>query len=556
VLFLLAAVFFRTSHAPIWHLDTWSHWKYGQWICDHGRLPEREPFSPYSDRNSPLIDTWWLSQVVCYLVYARAGMEGIALFYGLAEVARTGLYLLACRRVTGSIWLALVAVLLMQAGRWMYFGVFRPQVLGEVCWAALLAVSSPWLTTSPPTTRGARFALVLGGALAVGLWANLHGAFLLAFVWLGVLLAGRCLDQAWARRNLSGALADLEARPLAVALGLSVVAACVNPYGPRLLVEAVRFGRLPVLQYVVEWKPLAPLATYNSTAVVVSFVGVLLTVRLSPRRFGAAEVILLAFFGPAAWFAARMLPWWMTVWPLVLLPHWQALLAQTCQPDAPAKETPRPSLARRAGVAMLAAGALGLLLASGTGRWLLRGQPRPAQEQVISATPVAAAERLKAWMASPGRAPGAVRVFASAEWCDYLLWELPPPAQVYFYSHWNCFAPRRLEDEARLLSLTRPPHDWRRILDRYRLNVLAVRADGQAGDALLEHLRAEATNPAAEWQLIYDAADGVVAVRRVDPFVNTLAGAQAAQGCVGLGLAPLAGQWAVLTHLPWIGKEP
>jgi hypothetical protein len=108
-----------------------------------------------------------------------------------------------------------------------------------------------------------------------------------------------------------------------------------------------------------------------------------------------------------------------------------------------------------------------------------------------------------------------------------------------------------------LLLLTRPPNDWRHVLDHYRLNVLAVRANGQAGDALLEHLRAEAANPAAEWQLIYNEADGVVAVRRADPFAATLAGAQAAQGCVGgLGLAPLAGQWAILTHLPWIGKEP
>src|SRR5207237_4916703 len=112
---------------------------------------------------------------------------------------------------------------------------------------------------------------------------------------------------------------------------------------------AVRFGQLPVLKYVVEWKPLAPLSTYGSTAVVLSFVVILVTVRLSPRRFAAAEVILLGFFAGAAWFAARMLPWWMTVWPLVLLPRWQALLARVHQPAAPARD--RPSLARRAGVA-------------------------------------------------------------------------------------------------------------------------------------------------------------------------------------------------------------
>ena len=68
---ILAAIFFRASNAPIWHLDTWAHWKFGQWIWEHGRLPERDPFSLYSDRSHPLLNTLWLSQLTCYLLYAR-----------------------------------------------------------------------------------------------------------------------------------------------------------------------------------------------------------------------------------------------------------------------------------------------------------------------------------------------------------------------------------------------------------------------------------------------------------------------------------------------------
>src|SRR6266511_5158011 len=82
-LVLLAALFFRASNAPVWHLDTWAHWKYGEWIWQHGRLPEREPFSPYSEPRQPLVDTLWLSQLSCYGVYASLGMEGIALLYAL-----------------------------------------------------------------------------------------------------------------------------------------------------------------------------------------------------------------------------------------------------------------------------------------------------------------------------------------------------------------------------------------------------------------------------------------------------------------------------------------
>src|SRR6516225_9573303 len=142
-LVVLAAVFFRASGAPIAPIDTWDHWKYGEWIWQHQNLPEREPFAPeFSDQSRPLIDTAWLSQVAGYLVYLRAGMEGIALYYGLVEALKTLLLLIAFRRVSGSPWLGLLGVLCVQAGLWRYFGVFRPQALGELCFAAVLAISS------------------------------------------------------------------------------------------------------------------------------------------------------------------------------------------------------------------------------------------------------------------------------------------------------------------------------------------------------------------------------------------------------------------------------
>jgi hypothetical protein len=587
---LLAAVFFRASAAPIWHLDTWSHWKYGQWIWQHGRLPEREPFSLYSDPNLPLVDTWWLSQVIGYLVYAAAGMEGIALLYGLAEVTRTALYLVAYRRVVedgagpgeaGLRW-AVLGVGLLEATRWTFFGVFRPQVLGEVCWAALLAACA-----RPVLSRAA----LAGVPLCVALWANLHGAFPLAFVLLGVLLAGRLGERAWALGGLGPAWQEVAVRRLALALALAVAAACVNPYGPRLLAEAARFGSQPVLRYVREWQPLAPAASVGGTLLLGSVLAVLATVRRSRRRFPPAEAALLLLFGLAAWFSARMVPWWATVWPWVLLPHWaiadrRLQVADWASNPQPAICDLQSAIRRLLPVALLLT-ALVLLLCSGTGRWLLRGRPRPVEQQVTAVTPVELTGRLKAWLAQPG---GAVplRVFNWHRWGDYLLWELPPAAQVYVYSHAHCYSVRRLEDGERLRRLDVAPVSWRALLDRYRFNAVVLEAE--PGSPLFGHLRQDAHDPASQWQILYDNAPsrlpatgapeaagpfpagasgagpgggtrdlrglGLVAVRRVDPFVLTLANAQGVQACVGgLGLAPLAGSWSFLTHLPWSWRE-
>jgi hypothetical protein len=559
---LVAASFFRASNAPIWHLDTWSHWKYGQWIWEHGRIPEREPFSPYSDPDVRLVNNAWLSQVICSQTYTLSGMEGIALLYGLAEATKAALYLAAFRRVSGSLPLAVLGVALMQAARWKMFGVFRPEAIGEVCWAALL-----FACARQPLSRAA----VAGVPLVLGLWANLHGGFLLGLALLGVLLAGSVTDSAACGllaplsplpRGARGA-SGLKARRLALASVLALAATCMNPYGPNLLIETVRFGRLPVLQEVVEWQPLVPLATYTGRALVLSFLVTLATVRLSPRRFGAAEVGLLLLFGLSAWFTKRMVLWWLTVCPWVLLPHWRAILEQIKGHSESSSEFSHSvRVSSRHVIWIGVAVAVALLLASGTGRWLLRGRPRPVEEQFSEFTPVGPAQHLKDWIAqgSP-QAPAPLRIFPSVVFSDYLLWELPPSARLYWYSHWHCFGPRRLADGNALLMRDGPPHDWRAVLERYRFNVLVLGAEEDAAGALFDFLLDEEHRPGSEWRILYKkpsepqgttGPSALVAVRRVDPFVLTLANVQGLQSCLDpLGLTPAAGSWVFLTHLPW-----
>lgn len=555
VLVLLAAVFYRTTNAPLSALDTWSHWKYGELIWESGRLPEREPFSPYADPRHALVDSWWLSQVLCYLVYTRAGMEGIALLYGLVEVAKTALFLAAFRRASGSLALALAGTALMLAGRWSFFGVIRPQIIGEVCWAALLLACA-----RPPLARAA----VLWVPLCVALWANLHGAFFLAFLLLGVVLVGRFLDQARRRHRFGAALADADVRRLALTLLLALAASCLNPYGVKLLIEAVNFSKYPILEQIREWQPLVPFATYESKALLLSVALTLVTVRLSPRRFAASEAMLLVLFGLSAWFAARMVPWWMSVCVYVLLPHWRAILEAwglgAFVADDGAREA-GTGLARRWPLWAGGVAAVALVLASGSGRWLLAGQPRPVTAQFNTMTPVPLTAALQEWLARGQERHEALplRVFNSFRWGDYLVWETYPAARVYIYTHVHAFDAQRLVDQEYLKRREPPPNDWRELLERYRFNALVLQAE--PGCPLLDYLRQEARPP--EWEIVYDDVEdpsrwpdpqgrGVIAIRRLDPFVLTLSNAQAAQACVGgLGMTPLAGSWSILTHLPW-----
>src|SRR6516162_3269522 len=97
VVLLLCAVFVRANFAPIGTLDSYSDWKYGDWIRAHKELPQQEPFSPFSDPNRQISGAGWLGDVLYSLPVSAAGLEGASVFHALLEVAKAGLFLLAAR---------------------------------------------------------------------------------------------------------------------------------------------------------------------------------------------------------------------------------------------------------------------------------------------------------------------------------------------------------------------------------------------------------------------------------------------------------------------------
>src|SRR5947209_1544539 len=66
---LLAAVFLLLNFTPLWHTDVWGHLKFGQWIVRHQRLPDRDPFCPFTQGEPAGLSYSWLGQSGLYLLY-------------------------------------------------------------------------------------------------------------------------------------------------------------------------------------------------------------------------------------------------------------------------------------------------------------------------------------------------------------------------------------------------------------------------------------------------------------------------------------------------------
>ncbi|HXZ45172.1 MAG TPA: hypothetical protein VEH02_00390 [Pseudolabrys sp.] len=217
--------------------DTYSHIALGRWILEHHAVPGTDPFSA-TLRGTDWIAFEWLSQVAYALAYAVAGWNGVVVLAAGAVAGALGLlarFLLRDLQPTAVLAAALCALLLTAPHI-----LARPHVLAlpvVVIWIALLirAVdtrnSPPWLLLPLMT-----------------LWANLHGSFTFGLA-MTPLIACDALWRAPRAKRLN------VIRQWGLFGVLAFIAACLNPYGPEMILVTFRTIALgAALTTVTEWR--------------------------------------------------------------------------------------------------------------------------------------------------------------------------------------------------------------------------------------------------------------------------------------------------------------
>lgn len=518
--FLLGAVFVLLSRLPLWHTDIWAHLRFGEVMVQTGSLPIRENFSgDFADQNTLYINYQWLAQAGAYLLYqlgrSLAGPEPDSQLGGGATVLATAhatvvvlrllVLLFVFRRLTGSLDFGVTGVgLVVALSLVVHLGIVRPQILSELAFAVLLLPLS-----RPLLSRRA----LLGIPLLFALWVNCHGAFVVGLLLLGTFLAGRLLTvlansrirpgplflHGW-RFGLRSIIGDQQVQRLAMVLCLSISAvALLNPHGPRLLQHAAALARHPNIAFLEEWKPLPP---DSPSGIVFLLSGLLLLpiLRWSPLPLTPTQLLLLGGFGWQTLGHARFLVWWCMVFPWVVLPHLQALVARYA-----------PAVGCRTGQAdfrkTLLAGmvAVSLFLLSKPADWLVFGRSPVGVRSVTAVTPVAASRYLAEQYR---RHPDLGRVvFASETLGDFLLWDLrtDPPVRVSCYTHLHLLTPKHWQD---CMAVKFADYRWQQILDQQDCAFLVV--ERSLYGPLLERVRAAPQY----WQILDDQGPVFLAKRR------------------------------------------
>ena len=260
-LFLLAGNRLLIDPDTMWQITV------GQWILDHGMVPETDVYS-FTMRGQPWISTQWLAQVIYAKAYAAFGWSGPVVLAATAIAATFALLTKFLNR-------------------------YLSESATLVFVAAALALTVPHLLARPHVLALPLMVAWVGGLIAAAdrksapsfwllplmvLWANLHGGFVFGLV----LMAPIALD---AVVNAEPAFRKSLVLRWALFAAAALAAGCCTPYGWNSLLASQKIlglgGALPL---IMEWKP----ADFGS--------------------LGALEICLLLGTGLALWRGVKLPP--------------------------------------------------------------------------------------------------------------------------------------------------------------------------------------------------------------------------------------------------------
>jgi len=325
-LIAIAGIFIIVATHPIRPHDFWWHLRAGEEIFLTRSIPTIDTYS-YTMAGGPYDNyaAYWLVEIAYYLVYQLGQLPVIIILHALVVTAAYALLLFLARRASGSWRIGTLAVLFAAALGIDNWNV-RPQAAGylffALCLWAILSYREhawPWLLAIPP--------------LAILLWVNSHGSFVLGFILLVIWIADALWAAVWPVLHTRGReepFVRLGLRQVRTPLGIlaiSLVTSLLNPRGAGIFGYVGAISANPAIRSLVtEWDP----PTLNSFTGIL-FVGMFLLMAIvfavSPRRPSAFAFLSYTVFGLIAFSASRSVVWFGLVLVPPLAEHLTALSA-------------------------------------------------------------------------------------------------------------------------------------------------------------------------------------------------------------------------------------
>ncbi len=461
-LFTLAilAILLIPAIQPVTDPDFWWHLTTGNWILSHHAIPRHDLYT-FTVSDHRWITHEWLSEVALAILFSVGRLPLISYALGLVTALGFLLIWLAIDRRVNFIIGGLALALGVAAAN----PIWGPRV--QMITFMLAALTYLWIQRFCEGRSRALWAL----PLLMVLWANLHGAFFIAYVFLAVAFLAELGRKAMRRPD---ALPGDRLKQLAIIGLVSGVAAAINPNLWDIYLYPARTQGSAVQQrFIVEW--LSPNfhlweLRFFEAMVFLVLVGLALTRRVEVRQF----LLLLTGLGMALQSVRHL-----SLFVIVAVPPLADYIQQ-------AWDRIRPRLFLRplpANPLTFAVNSLVLILVLGV--FLVATLPNLAQrvdgKRIARDFPVRATSFLAA-----NPPPG--HMLNQYGWGGYLIYRLYPNQPVFVFGDAAVTGDRLLEDYAHLVYLA---PDQPALLDRYDINWVIFRSD----DPLITALRQDRSAP-------------------------------------------------------------
>ena len=433
--------------------DTWWHLRAGQWIVENRQIPREDEFS-YTRAGESWEYPGWLVEVPMYWMYKLSGPGGLNLWTALMV---TVTFAFVWQTLSGGPFLKAFVIILASAAAGVYWAA-RPYLV-----TFLLAAITLWILEKYRWRRGVNpEKMVYWLPVLMVLWVNSHGGYLVGFMLWGVYWISELGILAWEIWFKKQRTFEIRAfgTPLLWAGMLMLIAVCVNPHGPIMLMYPFKTISIGVLRdYIQEWQT----PEFHSISVQPFAWLMLLTfgaVGASRQKLAFIDFALVGLFFYMGLLAGRNVALFSIVAPMVLTRHAAPVL---------------DSLGSTLGIHTVAS-----TMPGNRSAWL----------NVIILTVLVAAVVYKVALIYPqkinidafkGYLPvGAVeylnknqpegRLFNSYNWGGFLLWGLPG-YPVFVDGRTDLYDDEIINE---WLKVVRVEDGWQDILEEYRINLVLI----------------------------------------------------------------------------------
>lgn len=446
--------------APMSTVDLTYQLRAGAEILATGAIPARDTWT-FTIAGTPWFDQQWGAQLILRMVEQVGGWTGLVLLRaGLTATIVGSVFFIARRRGLDARTAALLtlAAFVVAAPAMA----LRPQLFGLALFAVLLVVIE---------VRHSRPRALWLAPVIVAIWANVHGSFFIGPLSIGLVWLADVADRSDAAR-----------RSLAVA-AISVVAACITPFGPAVWAYAAGLSADPgVTSLITEWQP----TSLRTPVGVLFFASALAVVAILGRRGRPTDwptLLWLAGFFAIGTFAERGVAWWALGAAVAL--------AGQIEPAA-ARDRVDPVLIRRLNVATATLIAIVAVALLPIWRPLDPGTRAPAGLLTDAPSGITGALRD---VVRPGD-----RILNPQRWGSWFEYAFPD-ALVAVDSRIELYPATLWRDYEWAVS---GREGWQDLLDSWRpTTVITSGSESPLRDALL----------AAGWRAVYDDRDGAVLLR-------------------------------------------